>query len=218
MLAYRTGRLNARVATAIGGGLIVLAALMATLGIPALPLQALLLAGGIVLLADLLLRGGIVTPGRAEETVEPAGPVQLTLPGIVDDPPVRTPSDALRPGAGSTTLLALLLGLAALGITFLVEVIVAKGDIGRMNTVFKFGMQVWLIFAVVGGVALAWMWSAMTTWRAGAMRQGWRAAAALLIAAAFIYPLTATPARLADRYDQTIGPTLDGMAFYALAT
>ncbi len=213
MLAYRTGRLNARVATAIGSGLIVLAALMATLGIPALPLQALLLVGGIVLLADLLLRGSIVTPGRAEETVEPAGPVQLTLPGIGDDPPVRIPGDALRPGVGSTTLLALLLGLAALGITFLVEVIVAKGDIGRMNTVFKFGMQVWLIFAVVGGVALAWMWSAMTTWRAGAMRQGWRAAAALLIAAAFIYPLTATPARLADRYDPVIGPTLDGMAF-----
>jgi YYY domain-containing protein len=212
-LAYRTGRLSARVATAIGGGLIVLAALMAVLGIPALPLQALLLAGGIVLLADLLLRGSVVTPSHAQEAVEPTGPVQLTLPGIADDPPARMPGETLRPGAGSTTLLALLLGLAALGITFMVEVVVAKGDIGRMNTVFKFGMQVWLIFAVVGGVALSWMWAAAAAWRSGALSQGWRAAVALLIAAAFVYPLTATPARLADRYDSTIGPTLDGAAF-----
>ncbi|ABU56662.1 DUF2298 domain-containing protein [Roseiflexus castenholzii] len=212
-LAYLTGRLSARVAAAIGGGLIVLAALMATLSIPALPLQALLLAGGILLLADMLLRAGVVAPSGAEEAVEQAGPVQLTLPGIVDDPPARATSNALHPGAGATRLFVLLLGLAALGITFLIEIVVAKGDIGRMNTVFKFGMQVWLLFAVVSGVALSWMWSATAAWRSGALSWGWRAAVALLIAAAFVYPLTATPARLADRYDSTIGPTLDGMAF-----
>ncbi|MDW8213421.1 MAG: DUF2298 domain-containing protein [Roseiflexaceae bacterium] len=212
-LAYRSGRISARVAIVIGSGLIVLAALMGILSIPALPLQALLLAGGIVLIADTLLRGSVAASTRAEKTVEPTGPVQLTLPGIADDLPARNPGDALRPGVGSTTLIALIWGLAALGITFLVEVVVAKGDIGRMNTVFKFGMQVWLIFAVIGGVALAWMWSATAGWRAGALRYGWRAAAALLIAAALVYPLTATPARLADRYDPTIGPTLDGTAF-----
>ncbi len=211
-LAYRSGRLSASIALAIGGGLIVLASLMATLEIPALPLQALLLTGGIVLLTDLLFRSTVIS-SRTEDALEPAGPVQLTLPGIVDDPPTLDSGDALRPGAGSTTLLTLLLGLAALGITFLIEIVVAKGDIGRMNSVFKFGMQVWLLFAVVGGAALAWMWTATATWGATAVRQGWRGAAMLLIAAAFVYPLTATPARLADRYDPTIGPTLDGTAF-----
>ncbi|MCS6839287.1 MAG: DUF2298 domain-containing protein [Roseiflexus sp.] len=213
VLARRTSVLSASVAVAISGGVIVLAALMGILGMPAPPLQALLLAGGIVLVVNILLRDSVAASTRAEETVEPTGPVQLTLPGIADDPPARDSGNASRPAVGSMTLLALIWGLAALGITFLVEIVAAKGDIGRMNTVFKFGMQVWLLFAVIGGVALPWLWSATATWRAAVVRWGWRVVAILLIAAAFVYPLTAIPARLADRYDTTIGLTLDGMAF-----
>jgi len=212
ILAHRTGRLSARWAAAVGGGVIVAALLLALLGIPALPLQGLLLAGGSLLFIDLIRRGVVVAPRAATAPSEPVGPVQLMLPGVADDPPPQQ-RDATPPGIGSTTLLTLVWGLAALGITLLIEIVVAKGDIGRMNSVFKFGMQVWLLFAVVSGVALTWMWSVTARLRAGALRPVWRGAAVLLIAAALVYPLTATPARLADRYDPTIGPTLDGMAF-----
>ncbi len=41
----------------------------------------------------------------------------------------------------------------------------------------------------------------------------WRGAAVLLVAAALVYPATATPARLADRYDPDVGITLDGAAY-----
>ena len=34
-----------------------------------------------------------------------------------------------------------------------------------------------------------------------------------LLAAALLYPLFAVPARIADRFDRTVPPTLDGMAF-----
>ncbi|HRC75870.1 MAG TPA: hypothetical protein PLO33_09325, partial [Kouleothrix sp.] len=43
------------------------------------------------------------------------------------------------------------------------------------------------------------------------------AGAGLLIAGALAYPLSATPARIADRFDARIGPTLDGMAFMQTA-
>src|SRR5262249_61945185 len=57
-----------------------------------------------------------------------------------------------------TTLLPVLWAIAALWLMMLVEVVVAKGDIGRMNTVFKLGMQSWVLFAVSSAVALTWVW------------------------------------------------------------
>src|SRR5262245_4028588 len=123
----------------------------------------------------------------------------------------------------------------------LVEVVVAKGDIGRMNTVFKLGLQSWVLFAVSSAVALTWVWGLtarrLTDHRRPTTNEAirdtqyatrvtqpaaanfsilawvWRGAAALLIAAALVYPLTATPARIADRYDSSVGWTLDGAAY-----
>jgi uncharacterized membrane protein len=46
-----------------------------------------------------------------------------------------------------------MIGLA-FGLTVLVEIIVLKGDIGRMNTVFKFYLQVWVLWALASAAAL----------------------------------------------------------------
>jgi YYY domain-containing protein len=60
-----------------------------------------------------------------------------------------------------TTLLlpALWLG-AALGLTVLVELVAVKGDIGRMNTVFKFGLHTWTLFALGAAALLPRLWGA----------------------------------------------------------
>jgi uncharacterized membrane protein len=44
--------------------------------------------------------------------------------------------------------------LVSLLLTVLVEYVVLKGDIGRLNTVFKFYLQAWVIFGVAGAAGL----------------------------------------------------------------
>jgi uncharacterized membrane protein len=49
-------------------------------------------------------------------------------------------------------------------LTLMVETVVVSGDIGRMNTVFKFYLQSWTLFAVSSGAALGWLLNAMGKW------------------------------------------------------
>ena len=79
----------------------------------------------------------------------------------------------LRPGIDPARRIVLILISAALGLTLLVEIVVLDGDIGRMNTVFKFYMQVWIILSVAAGAAAVWSWekirkrqSARKVWQA----------------------------------------------------
>jgi YYY domain-containing protein len=116
------------------------------------------------------------------------------------------------------TQLPVLWGIAALWLTLVVELIAARGDIGRMNTFFKLGMQSWVLFAISSAIVVPWVWRSVVPYasRRIAVRGAglaWRVAASLLIVAALAYPVTATPARLGDRYDRAVGMTLDGAAY-----
>ncbi|WP_352428207.1 DUF2298 domain-containing protein [Thermoflexus sp.] len=101
---------------------------------------------------------------------------------------------------------------AAAVLTLGVEGVVLKGDIGRMNTVFKFYLQVWFLWAIAAAVGVVALEDRAARWP-GALRILWRGPMLALLLAALLYPVLATRARLNDRWEVSVGPTLDGFAF-----
>ncbi|MBN1121275.1 MAG: glycosyltransferase family 39 protein [Anaerolineae bacterium] len=102
--------------------------------------------------------------------------------------------------------------LAAMGLALLVEIVVLEGDMHRMNTIFKFYLQIWLLLTVAGGAGLAWFWPKIRS-AADAARIPWSAVLAVLIGLAALYTLTATWAKVGDRWNVEAPRTLDGMAY-----
>ena len=104
-----------------------------------------------------------------------------------------------------------LLTLVGFGLSLFVEFVVLVGDIGRMNTVFKFYYQVWVCFGLAAAFALPELLAAGRKWRA-AIKWSWATAFVALLVAASLYPLLGTPAKIRDRFVET-PLTLDGLRF-----
>ncbi|MFN8471927.1 MAG: DUF2298 domain-containing protein [Anaerolineae bacterium] len=118
----------------------------------------------------------------------------------------------LRRDTSPSTAFILLITAAGISLTLMVDLIVLKGDISRMNTVFKFYLQVWVLFGVAAAAALAWVWDALK--RVSSVSRGvWQVVFALLVVGVALYPILASWGRINDRFDKTVGPTLDGMAY-----
>jgi uncharacterized membrane protein len=86
----------------------------------------------------------------------------------------------------------------ALIITIVVEVVVVRGDIGRMNTVFKFSLQAWALLSVSAAAAFAWLIPELSQWRPG-WRNFFEAGVVLLLAGAGLYTLTGSMEKIRDR-------------------
>lgn len=106
-----------------------------------------------------------------------------------------------------------------------VDLVTVKGDISRMNTVFKFYLQGWVFMALAAAVALAVLfrpWPKLPSLAIPSRsplglllrfgRVSWGAALLLLLASTLVYPILGTGARLQDRF-QTLPLTLDGTAY-----
>lgn len=111
----------------------------------------------------------------------------------------------------------ILIGLA-LALTMSVEVFALAGDNGRQNMVFKFYMQVWLLFSIASGLALAWLVRSIERW-APSLSGVWQMTLAVLLTIALLFPITATQGRWKDRFNADATPlTLDGMEFMKYAS
>lgn len=144
-----------------------------------------------------------------------------------------------------------LLCMVGLGmvLTAIVEFIVLDGDISRVNTVFKFYFQVWVLWAIASAAFLpqlaGWLKPAHSVVKSPAAqlpegspwtpeiqarletsarravflkKQLWWAAFVLLLGGCLLYPFTAAPIRVTDRFKESKANTLDGTAYMRTAT
>jgi YYY domain-containing protein len=102
-------------------------------------------------------------------------------------------------------------------LTIFVELVVLEGDISRMNTVFKFYLQVWTLFSLSAVTGLAWIWSDFSQW-SKTCRTVWMSILFVLVFMAALYPLTATQAKISDRMAEEAPHSLDGMAYMPYST
>jgi YYY domain-containing protein len=122
-----------------------------------------------------------------------------------------------RPGMPDSKRIVLFLIGTGLVLTLMVEVIVLRGDIGRMNTVFKFYLQTWTLFAISAAAALGWLVMTLPKW-IPSWRAAWQIALVGLVASASLYPIMASAAKIEDRMQPDAPHTLNGMTFMEYAT
>ena len=122
-----------------------------------------------------------------------------------------------RPDAPVLAFVAVLVGVSLLLVIGL-DIYRVDGDIDRMNSVFKFYLQVWVLLALSAAYLLWRMWDRKRTPLPSLSggKKLWVAAAAVLVVSASVYPLLGTGARLDVRF-QSGPPTLDGTAYMANA-
>lgn len=136
----------------------------------------------------------------------------------------------LRPDLAPERRFVALLIAAGLAMTIMVELITYKGDIGRMNTVFKFYLQVWVFFGVAAAAGLAFMLESPASSARSTAPEAlalvrparsfttglptfWWGMFGVLLFAGMLYPLLATRAKVNDRFVPGSPPGLNGMDY-----
>jgi uncharacterized membrane protein len=111
-------------------------------------------------------------------------------------------------------------GLALLAGTqlFYLKDFLQGGDAYRMNTIFKFFNQVWVLWGIAAAIALPRFWRGyllQPAWRQIGMRIVWAALFVILFVPGFSYLFWGTPARLDQRFPGWRPPvgTLNGLDF-----
>ena len=119
---------------------------------------------------------------------------------------------ALRQDSSDMMRFAGILAAVGAGLVIAVEYVVLDGDIGRMNTVFKFYLQAWILWAVAAALLLPDLLHAQVDWRAWG-KVLWRVVFILLLVAGLLYPVLGTWGKVNDKWDSEQEATLDGTAF-----
>jgi YYY domain-containing protein len=117
------------------------------------------------------------------------------------------------------SLVAVVMVVMAMALAAGVDVFTVKDDIGRMNTVFKFYLQAWVLLAMASSYFL-WVLADAGKLSLRGLRAGrgiWLGVLAVLAVGVMVYPVLGTRARNATRFE-TSGLALDGMAFMQSST
>lgn len=107
--------------------------------------------------------------------------------------------------------LLFMIGTAAT-LTLVVELIYLPGDIGRMNTVFKFYLQAWIMFSLSAGVCLGWIIKSFKYWNQR-LAFFWQAVLFVLVVSGVLFTVMGTADKIGDRMAMNAPHGLNGMAF-----
>jgi len=131
----------------------------------------------------------------------------------------------LREDASGEELFTLLLACTGLMILLGCEVVFLKdflqgGDHYRMNTIFKFYTQAWVLLGIAAAVGLRYIWGHLTQVKSARLRYGWLGVLLFLLLSSCVYPILGTRSRVNDRFPGARPPigTLDGMAYMTVGS
>ncbi|MXY46651.1 MAG: hypothetical protein F4Y44_06605, partial [Chloroflexi bacterium] len=111
---------------------------------------------------------------------------------------------------------ALLLALVALSLVVGLDFFRVEGDIDRLNSIFKFYLQVWVMLGIASAYLLWRLFRVQSSVlsRIAPVRRAWQISLAALLIGVAIYPVLGTQDRLRDRFEGYVTPlTLNGIAF-----
>jgi YYY domain-containing protein len=125
---------------------------------------------------------------------------------------------ALRPDFPDAKRAVAFLVTLGLTLTLMVELFAVKGDIGRMNMVFKIYLQAWVILGISAASSLVFLFPSIFSSRSTGFKTVWQSSLILLFASAAFFTLTATIDKIRDRFTPQAPHVLDGMTFMPYST
>ena len=117
------------------------------------------------------------------------------------------------------SLVAVVFVAMAMALAIGVDIFTVKDDIGRMNTVFKFYLQAWVLLGIASAYFL-WVLADARKLSLSGVRIGrgvWMGLLTILVVGVMVYPILGTRDRNSTKFDTT-GLGLDGMAYMESVT
>ena len=117
------------------------------------------------------------------------------------------------------SLVSVVFVVMAMALAIGVDIFTVKDDIGRMNTVFKFYLQAWVLLGIASAYFL-WVLADARKLSLSGVRLGrgvWLGLLTILVVGVMVYPILGTRDRSSTRFDMA-GLGLDGMAYMESVT
>ncbi len=125
----------------------------------------------------------------------------------------------IRRGYSDKKRFVIFIVILGFALTLAVEGLVLNGDIGRMNTVFKFYLQAWTLLGLGSAYFLQKMLYAFFNKKNNfQLLKLWLGILSFLIVSVFLFTVTASVDKVTDRISRDTPLTLDGMAFMKYST